>query len=110
MFWAMVREKDFSQKEGYKVLPTTIRSYETMIRLSTAHAKLRLSSTVDIVDCVQAFRLITFCIYNDEHALEKELKECLRVIVEEFPQVEDDKIKSKDQSLERNRKHGSLKS
>lgn len=78
--WTLIREKDFVHKEGNRVLPTTIRSYETLIRLSTAHAKLRLSSAVEIADCVEAFKLMCFCIYKDEFALEKELKETLRSI------------------------------
>lgn len=54
-----------------KVLPVTIRSYETLIRLSTAHAKLRLSSQIEIVDCVEAFKLVVFSLYKDENALDK---------------------------------------
>lgn len=50
---------------GLKVLPITIRSYETLIRLSTAHAKLRLSSQVEIVDCVEAFKLVVFSLYKN---------------------------------------------
>lgn len=111
MLWTIFREKDFNHSEGAKVLPTTIRSYETIIRLSTAHAKLRLSSTVDVVDCVEAFKIMCFCLYKDEFALEKELKESINAILEEFPEIEDDKIRSKDQSLDvRNKRFGSLKS
>ena len=44
--WATLREKDVNESNTLKVLPITIRSYETLIRLATAHAKLRLSPTV----------------------------------------------------------------
>jgi DNA replication licensing factor MCM3 len=76
--WATLREKDMNETNTQKVLPITIRSYETLIRLSTAHAKLRLSSTVELVDCKEAFRLMVFCLYRDEHALDRELEECLK--------------------------------
>jgi len=49
-----------------RVLPITIRTYETMIRLSTAHAKLRLSKVVEIEDCVEALRLLNFSLFGDD--------------------------------------------
>lgn len=89
--WAMLREKD-SENSGdgkdLSVLPITIRSYETLIRLATAHAKLRLSPTVDIKDCEEAFRLMVFSLRGDEHALDKELEDCLRTIGVETMEIE----------------------
>ena len=79
-----------SQKEtGARVLPITIRSYETLIRLSSAHAKLRLSSVVEIVDCIEAFQLMVYSLYKDEYALDKELTEALKTVSEAgFPAKE----------------------
>lgn len=37
-----------------------------MIRLSTAHAKLRLSKVVEIEDCVEALRLLNFSLFGDD--------------------------------------------
>ena len=39
-------------KTDAKTLPVTARMLETLIRLSTAHAKLRLSARVEEEDCV----------------------------------------------------------
>jgi MCM AAA-lid domain len=38
-------------KQDSKTLPVTPRCLETIIRLSTAHAKARLSPTVEETDC-----------------------------------------------------------
>jgi DNA replicative helicase MCM subunit Mcm2 (Cdc46/Mcm family) len=60
-----------------KVLPITIRSYETLIRLSTAHAKLHQYDVIKIKDCVEAFRLMIYCLEGDCHAMDDKLKEIL---------------------------------
>lgn len=44
----------------YKAAPVTVRTLETLIRLSTAHAKARLSKTVNTIDCVFAEELLRF--------------------------------------------------
>ena len=61
-----------------KVLPITIRSFETLIRLSTAHAKLHQSNQIQIRDCVEAFRLMIYCLEGDSNALDSDLKETLK--------------------------------
>jgi DNA replication licensing factor MCM3 len=52
-------------KQNARTLPVTARSLETLIRLSTAHAKLRLSTTVDEVDAEVAVDLINFALYHE---------------------------------------------
>lgn len=61
--------KDFS---GVKKLPITVRTLETIIRLGTAHAKLRLSPTVDTEDVENAAELLNFAIFNEDDAQEPE--------------------------------------
>ncbi len=46
--WSLLRDKDANEasSKGTKVLPVTIRTMESLIRLSTAHAKLLMNETV----------------------------------------------------------------
>lgn len=37
-----------------------------MIRLATAHAKLRLSRLVEKEDCIEALKLLTFSLFGDD--------------------------------------------
>ena len=48
----------------WQTQPVTARSLETMIRLSTAHAKARLSKTVDLEDAQAAGELIQFAYFK----------------------------------------------
>lgn len=86
--WAVLRQKDLNESNSLRVLPITIRSYETLIRLSTAHAKLRLSASVEAVDCKEAFRLMTFSLYRDENAMNKELQEVFKSVGVELGDLE----------------------
>lgn len=54
---------------------------------------------VDIIDCVEAFKLVTYCIYKDEFALDRELREAIRAVYEEYPEIQEKRSKSK------NKKH-----
>ena len=46
-------------------LPVTARSLETLIRISCAHAKLRLSMSVDEIDVLAALELVNFVMFRN---------------------------------------------
>ena len=61
--WSLLRDKDANEtgNKSTKVLPVTIRTMESLIRLSTAHAKLLQNETVEVEDVIEAFKLFCFC-------------------------------------------------
>ena len=60
------------QQNLTKTLPITARALETIIRLSTAHAKARLSRVVEVVDCKKALEIISFALYHDTNKDQQE--------------------------------------
>jgi len=59
---------ELREEERSQTLPITARCLETIIRLSTAHAKLRLSKTVQLEDVDAAMEILTFALTNDAEA------------------------------------------
>lgn len=52
--------------------PITARTLETVIRLATAHAKVRLSQTVDLVDTRVAEEMVNFSIFKEVENIDHE--------------------------------------
>jgi DNA replication licensing factor MCM3 len=53
-------------RQDDRTLPVTARSLETVIRLATAHAKARLSATVEEEDVAQAMDILRFALYHEQ--------------------------------------------
>jgi len=65
-------------EDNTQTLPITARCLETLIRLASAHAKLRVSSKIEVVDVEAVYRVLGFALTNDA-----------------APQDDDDSINSK---------------
>ena len=71
--YSKLRSHDFENSDLARTQPVTARALETLIRLSTAHAKARLSKTVDredaetAIELVQVIKLIKTTIFSNEH-------------------------------------------
>ena len=68
-FWSSLRAIDDSLSEelrSRRVMQCTVRSIESMIRLATGYAKLRLSKTIELCDCAAALELFMYCFYRIE--------------------------------------------
>ncbi|KAL1366353.1 hypothetical protein HN51_014191 [Arachis hypogaea] len=63
--YAELRSANSNAKTG-GTLPITARTLETIIRLSTAHAKLKLSRQVSKSDVDAALKVLNFAIYHKE--------------------------------------------
>ena len=63
--WSDLRKKEEENGKN-RIVPITIRTLETLIRLSTAFAKAHLSGTIQRAHCEEAVRLLKFAIFHEE--------------------------------------------
>ncbi|RXN15247.1 maternal DNA replication licensing factor mcm3-like isoform X1 [Labeo rohita] len=56
--YSRLRSHDQVNSDSARTIPVTARALETMIRLSTAHAKARMSKTIDLGDAEAALELM----------------------------------------------------
>lgn len=72
--YTKLRSKDMTAEGAHtaRTQPVTVRTLETLIRLSTAHAKARMSRRVEEVDAECAVHLVRFAIFKE--VLEKPKK------------------------------------
>lgn len=71
--WAKLRGIDDAQVKntGNRIIAQTIRSLESLIRLATAYAKMRLSQKVEIVDVLRAFQIFNRAYYGGTEVVDK---------------------------------------
>lgn len=71
--WMKLREKSSEEEFAKLVIPVTVRTLESLIRLATAFAKARLSQKVEKQDCLSALELLSQTIFNetDDQELEE---------------------------------------
>jgi DNA replication licensing factor MCM3 len=62
-YYSALRTKALNYDQNKVSVPITVRTLETMIRLATAHAKLRLSKTVEPSDIDVAVQLLNGSIF-----------------------------------------------
>ncbi|XP_004605910.1 DNA replication licensing factor MCM3 [Sorex araneus] len=70
--YSRLRSQDSMSSDTARTSPVTARTLETLIRLSTAHAKARMSKTVDLQDAEEAVELVQYAYFKK--VLEKEKK------------------------------------
>eukprot|EP01083_Nonionella_stella_P015981 44681_1 len=63
---------ELREEERNQTLPITARCLETIIRLSTAHAKMRLNKKIAVEDVDAAMEILTFALTNDADPQKKE--------------------------------------
>nr|AAA80227.1 MCM3 [Xenopus laevis] len=69
--YAKIRNHDQINNGSARTMPVTARALETMIRLSTAHAKVRMSKTIERQDAETALELVQFAYFKKVLAKEK---------------------------------------
>ncbi|XP_038628230.1 DNA replication licensing factor MCM3 [Tachyglossus aculeatus] len=70
--YSRLRSQDSMSDDVARTSPVTARTLETLIRLSTAHAKARMSKTIELQDAENAVELVQYAYFKK--VLEKEKK------------------------------------
>ena len=76
--YSVIRQKAAYSDQSKIACPVTVRTLETMIRLATAHSKLRLSKVVATSDIDVAVNLIHLSIFGEEMAEDGEGDESMK--------------------------------
>lgn len=97
--YTKLRNQDNLENENLaRTQPVTARSLETLIRLSTAHAKARLSNKVEARDAEVAIELVRFACFKK--VLEKNKKSSKRKEVNTDDEMEQDNEDSQEEQEE----------
>ncbi len=68
---AYTQLRNSDERKSRSALPVTARTLETMIRLSTAHGKARLSDEITVYDCESALNIMLYALTNDTQVVKK---------------------------------------
>lgn len=63
--WTRLRGSEDEEFRRSSAVSITVRTLESLIRLSTSHAKARLSDVITRKDCEVAFGLLNYALFND---------------------------------------------
>ncbi|KAM9307811.1 maternal DNA replication licensing factor mcm3 [Gastrophryne carolinensis] len=86
--YAKIRSHDEMNNDRARTMPVTARALETMIRLATAHAKVRMSKTIERQDAEMALELVQFAYFKKVLPKEKKKVENDMDISQEVPSQE----------------------
>ncbi|XP_070100832.1 DNA replication licensing factor MCM3 isoform X2 [Equus przewalskii] len=98
--YSRLRSQDSMSSDTARTSPVTARTLETLIRLATAHAKARMSKTVDLQDAEEAVELVQYAYFKK--VLEKEKKRKKRN--EDESETEDEEEKSQEDQEQRRKR------
>lgn len=62
--YSRLRSQDMTSSDVARTQPITARTLETLIRLSTAHAKARCSRNIEVEDAKAAIELVQFAVFR----------------------------------------------
>jgi len=102
--YSRLRSVDLEKSDLAKTQPVTARTLETLIRLSTAHAKARLSRSVDRKDAEAAVELMRFALFHEVLHRQKRRREEEGDSEEDEEFMEDQEEPQQDASQESQRK------
>ncbi|NXL06813.1 MCM3 factor, partial [Mesembrinibis cayennensis] len=100
--YSRLRSQSQMNSDIARTSPVTARTLETLIRLSTAHAKARMNKTVDLQDAEAALELVQFAYFKK--VLEKEKKRRKQAEDESETEEEDEESQPKEERRTRRRK------
>lgn len=87
--YAALRNSDPADNNK-RTAPVTARTLETLIRLSTAHAKVRLSKTIEVKDAKVAEELLRYALFKEIAKKGKPKRRRIALYGDEEREVEDD--------------------
>ncbi|KAM5256721.1 DNA replication licensing factor MCM3 isoform 3-T3 [Ctenodactylus gundi] len=106
--YSRLRSQDSMSSDTARTSPVTARALETLIRLATAHAKARMSKTVDLQDAEEAVELVQYAYFKK--VLEKEKKRKKRSEDESESEDEEEKSQGDQEQQEQQQKRRKTRS